>query len=1055
MIKILAIDDINDNLISLKAIVKDSFPESIVFSALNGLNGIEQAIAERPDVILLDIKMPGMDGFEVCCQIKQDERLCDIPVVFLTAIKSGKENRIKALEVGADAFLSKPIDAIELTAQIRAMVKIKMANELKRDEKIRLKRLVTERTQKLELSQISSLNLLNDLKAEIEVRRRTEEELKESEQKYRFLVENTADTITLLDLDLNYTYISPSVFKLRGFTVEEAMAQNLQSSTVPESVERAYAMFQKEMALEASGSANPDRILSIELQQYCKDGSIIWVENSVTFIRDASGKVNGIIVVSKNITERKRAEEKLRESEMRFKDFFEKAADAIFIAEADSGIIVDANQAASRLMKLPHNEIVGIHQSLLHPKENELYTKETFYKHKNEIELRNSTRPTENKVLRSDSTIVPVEILATEVILNGKKCLMGTFRDITDRKRAEEELNKSFSLLNATLESTADGILVVDKNGVITNFNKKFTELWRIPESMISTRDDAKLLSFVINQLKDSDSFLTKVKHLYLKIEETSFDILEFKDGRIFERYSQSQQSEGKSVGRVWSFRDITSRRQAEEKYSSIFENSVEGIYQSTPEGHFLIANPAMATILGFSSPEELVRERYDISKQGYTEPNIREEFKRQLETYGHVNDFEYEAICKDGSKVWVSENARLMHDANIGVYYEGSLVNITRRKKAEESLSKSHEALAHSYDLMNYVIEHDRSAVAVLDKDLKYIYVSQRYRKDFNVGETDIIGKPHYEVFPDLTRKWKDIHARALAGEILSADDDMYISEDGSIDYTCWECRPWYGPDDSVGGIILYIENTTERKKVEAELIAAKEKAEESDRLKSSFLSNMSHEIRTPLNSIIGFSDLMLDSFYKSDQHAEFAGIIKENGNNLLAIISDIMDISKIEAGQVQIKKRLFSVNKLIIDIHKEFSFKTISKGIELWINPLNPIDDIFVESDEIRLRQVLVNLVGNAIKFTEKGSVIIDIKTIGNFVEFQVIDTGIGIPEEFQEQVFERFRQVETANTRKFGGNGLGLAISKSLVELLGGAIWMESEKGKGSVFHFTIPT
>jgi signal transduction histidine kinase len=214
-----------------------------------------------------------------------------------------------------------------------------------------------------------------------------------------------------------------------------------------------------------------------------------------------------------------------------------------------------------------------------------------------------------------------------------------------------------------------------------------------------------------------------------------------------------------------------------------------------------------------------------------------------------------------------------------------------------------------------------------------------------------------------------------------------------------------------------------------------------------------MSHEIRTPLNSIIGFSDLLLDPFYGSCKQGEFAGIIKENGNMLLTTISDIMDLSKIEAGQVQVKKAVFSVNQLISDIQTEFTFRAIERGIEFKLDHANPKEEVFIKSDQARIRQVLVNLVGNAIKFTEKGYIGIGIRTTDDFVQFQVSDTGIGIPKEFQEQVFERFRQVEASNTRKYGGNGLGLAISKLLVELLGGSIWMESEHGKGSTFYFTI--
>jgi len=235
---------------------------------------------------------------------------------------------------------------------------------------------------------------------------------------------------------------------------------------------------------------------------------------------------------------------------------------------------------------------------------------------------------------------------------------------------------------------------------------------------------------------------------------------------------------------------------------------------------------------------------------------------------------------------------------------------------------------------------------------------------------------------------------------------------------------------------------------------VAAKEKAEESDRLKSAFLANMSHELRTPLNSIIGFSELMTDPDHDAENHVKFAQMINNSGNNLLSIINDLMDISKIEAGQVQVRNAPVYVNYLIADIQKEYSYKAVQKGIVLRINQLNPIEEIVIESDESKLRQILINFVGNAIKFTETGFIEIGINKTDNFCQFYVKDTGIGIPGKFHDTIFERFRQVETVHTRKYGGNGLGLAISKSLVELLGGTIWMESEVGNGSTFSFSIP-
>jgi signal transduction histidine kinase len=251
------------------------------------------------------------------------------------------------------------------------------------------------------------------------------------------------------------------------------------------------------------------------------------------------------------------------------------------------------------------------------------------------------------------------------------------------------------------------------------------------------------------------------------------------------------------------------------------------------------------------------------------------------------------------------------------------------------------------------------------------------------------------------------------------------------------------------------------EIKKVHNELLLerdqleiAKEKAQESDHLKSAFLANMSHEIRTPLNSIIGFSELMTDPDFEQEQLTKFSEIIHSSGNSLLSIISDIMDISKIEAGQLQLYKSVVSAKQLIANIHQEYVFQAEAKGIELRIDPLTPDTEILFESDENRIRQVLVNFVANAIKFTKKGFVEIGIRNMDDSIQFHVKDTGIGIAKDFHDKIFERFRQVESSFSREFGGTGLGLSISKSLVELLGGRIGLESEPGQGSMFYFNLP-
>lgn len=643
--RILAIDDNKDNLISLNAIIKDIFPDSIVDTALNGSSGIEIAIKEDPDVILLDILMPEMDGFEVCRHLKKNDFLKDIPVVFLTAIKQSKQSRIEALEIGAEAFLSKPIDITELTAQIRAMVKIKIANKRKRDEKEHLALLVTERTRELEKSHNEMIKLLNDLKS----------------------------------------------------------------------------------------------------------------------------------------------------SEIRYRRLFESATDGILIIEPETARIIDVNQHLTNLLGFSHDEFIG--KNLWDLKL--LFNIENPRQFSEELCKKGYSRYEDIPLKTINERIIHVEVVSSVYFADKERVIQCNVRDITERKRAEEQIRT----LSKAVEQGPSAVVITNKEGKIEFINRKFTSMTQY------------------------------------KLED-----VKGRNPRVF--------------------------------------------------------NP------------------------------------------GHIPE-------KKFNEIW--EKLRK------GITWEGEVQN--RRK-----------------------------------------------------------------------------------------DKTLYLEE--TI------ISPMMNADSSISNYILIMNDITEKKQMLNDLIVAKEKAEESDRLKSTFLANMSHEIRTPLNSIIGFSDLMLKSNFDPANLVEFAQIINTSGNDMLSMINNILDISMIETCNDSLSKDIFSVNMVVKDVHEKLSYKANEKGIELRLDSLNPQNEIYIDSDMNKLKHILINIVSNAIKFSKEGFVEIGIRTNENNVCFNVKDTGIGIPEEFQDKIFERFFQVQSDSTREYGGNGLGLAISKHLVELLGGKIGVESKYGIGSKFYFTIP-
>ncbi len=486
--------------------------------------------------------------------------------------------------------------------------------------------------------------------------------------------------------------------------------------------------------------------------------------------------------------------------------------------------------------------------------------------------------------------------------------------------------------------------------------------------------------------------------------------------------------------------------KQHKEKLESIFRASPTGIGM-VENRIFKYVNNRISQMTGYSSSELLGASTRMLYPTQEDYDYVGTEMYEQLAEKG-IEAVETRWKRKDGTiiDILLSSTPIDVHYPSKGVTF--STMDITQRKQMEN-------ALANSYKLLRSVVEHTRSAVAVHDKDLNYIYVSQRYLDDYKVKEKDIIGKHHYAVFPDLPQKWRDVHQKALNGEISSAEDDPYYKEDGTVEWTRWECRPWYEADGSIGGIIIYTEVITDRKQAEETLLKAKEAAEAANQSKSEFLAIMSHELRTPLNAVIGFNEILLDTELNEKQR-HYVDIIHKSGKTLLDIIEDILDFSKIEAHKLEIEKMDFSILDLMEGFADTMAPRAYKKELAFSYE-LEPGVPELLHGDPGRLLQILTNLAGNAIKFTSHGEVTIHVSMKsqeGNNVllHFEVTDTGIGIPRDKIEFIFEKFTQADTSNTRRFGGTGLGLAISKQLVEMMGGEIGVTSEVGRGSAFWFT---
>jgi len=395
--------------------------------------------------------------------------------------------------------------------------------------------------------------------------------------------------------------------------------------------------------------------------------------------------------------------------------------------------------------------------------------------------------------------------------------------------------------------------------------------------------------------------------------------------------------------------------RQAAAQYRGIFENSVEGMFQTAPDGHYIRANRALAQIYGYESIDHLISDLTNIARQLYVDPARRDQFVSQVQREGAVSDFESQVYRRDGSVIWISENARAVRDeAGVPLYYEGTVVDVTARKESVSLLRRSRDEL--------------------------------------------------------------EAAVRARTAE-LAASNGQLQSE-----------------------ILI-------RKRAEEEAAAA-------NRAKSAFLAAMSHEIRTPMNAILGYAQLLSRDAGLLEPHREAVRTILSSGDHLLGLIDDVLDLSKIEAGRAEIHRSAFNLGGLVRDLAAMFRERCREKGLAIDVDVPPELAGYRVMGDERKLRQVLINLLGNAVKFTDAGCVTLCVEhnplEPGTY-RFEVADTGIGVPPEMAGAVFEPFRQAAGGCHR--GGTGLGLAIARQHVELMGGQLKLASDGRQGSTFFFRL--
>ena len=789
----------------------------------------------------------------------------------------------------------------------------------------------------------SALLIYSLLRRELKLREIAENECYKSEERYRLIAEHAEDMIWTMNMNLQLTYVSPSVERALGYSAQEILASTPEKFLTPDSYAAGVKIFNEE-ANRAQPRPNPNYARMIELEYRRKDDSTFWVEMKFSFFRAANGRPIAVLGVGRDVTERKQAEDILRKSDDRFRQMFQSHSAVMLLVDPNSGAIIDANLAAVRFYGYPKEKLVHMFIdaiNMISPQQIAEAREQTKNKQRDRWLFPHRL---------ADGQIRMVEVRSSPVDINGQPLLFSIIEDVTEHQQALEQLE----ILKHSIEMASDSAYWLDTDGQFTYVNHAgCRDLGYTREELLKMRIGD------INPLATGE----KWNQVWQQLRKNKFYLSESihrrKDGSKFpvEITSTYIQFGGREYCNGFA-KDITERKQAEEalreseqRFRTLIEQSSEGITLISEEGNILEWNRAMEQISGFSREQAVGQPVWEVQIQlipsEHRSPQAAELAKRSFMTVlqtGEIpfgNHLDVKIQTPGGERKIVTQTIFVIKTA--GGYRIGSIVlDITKRKQIEEELRSLNDQLEQRVA--------DRTA---------------------ELNHTNI-------------------------------------------------------------------------------------ELERANRVKDEFLANMSHELRTPLNSILGLSESLLEERFgtlNNYQHKSLQ-IMEASGHHLLELINDILDLSKLEAGKFDYYPQVISVDEICRASLAFVKSQAAKKSITVTYTNEASVLQIF--ADARRLKQILVNLLTNAVKFTlENGHVTlqVDCEPLEERIRFSVIDDGIGIAAKDLQRLFQRFVQVDSSLNRQYEGTGLGLAIVQKLTDLHGGSVHVESDGVPGKGSRFTI--
>jgi PAS domain S-box-containing protein len=883
--------------------------------------------------------------------------------------------------------------------------------------------------------------------------KRLEEQLREQQGYNRGLIESSVDAMLTVGPDLTITDVNEQMVRLSGYSREQLVGAAFQD----------YFTEPERAAAGVRQTLSAGFVTNYELTLRSRHRREILVSFNASVFKDTAGSIRGIFAVARDITEQRRLEEQLRESQHYNRGLIESSVDALVTVDPDL-TITDVNEQMIQLTGYTRDELIGsaFKEYFTEPDRAAAGVRQT---------LAAGSVTNYELVLKSKSgkrTIVSFNAGTFRDTTGRVAGILAAARDITQQKRLQEELRDQQNYNRSLIEASVDALMTVDPGGIITDVNDQTARLYGYNRKHL-------VGSAFVDYFTEPQQARAGVKKTFDDGVVTNYElVVRAKTGRkipVSFNAAVFRDSGGAVQGILAAARDITQQKRIEQELReqqtytrSLIESNIDALMTTDPLGIITDVNRQMCEITG-RSREELIGTPF---KDYFTDTKRAEDGIRKVITEDQVTNYELTIRAKDGKETVVSYNATTFKGADgrlRGVF--AAARDITEQKALEGQITRQYAELSDTTTFLNNILESS-TEYSIIAKDLtgNILAWNEGARRTYGYTAEETIGKRNSRILhtpEDLASGRVDAALATALGTGKFEGEFQRVRKVGE-QFTAQVAITLRR--DAAGnplGFLLISKDITEQKTLEEqlrrkneELVEQYRRVQEANRLKSEFLANMSHELRTPLNGIIGFAELMHDGKVGpvSADHKEYLGDILTSSRHLLQLINDVLDLSKVESGKMEFRPEPVDMAKVVGEVSDIVRTLAAQKRISITAE-IDP-EVKYVVGDAGKLKQILYNYLSNALKFSHDGGrVTVRVKADGeDHYRLEVEDSGIGIPPEDLKRLFVEFQQLDASTAKKYQGTGLGLALTRRIAEAQGGSVGVTSTLAKGSVFFAVLP-